>query len=258
MDTEQGEVLPPEYGYCDKVNKCGYNKPPYGHFGGSKVIPTIEPEIPQKFVSKELVSRSVTWYDKNPFTVSMYTKFGEKIIPILKAYLIGTTQNFETVFWNIDHNGKIWNAKIIKYIINEFGEPKRDKSHNSYYKFKKDDGYKPLLFGMHLFDKEKDTILVESEKTAVVGKFNQPSYNWIGVGSATGLTNSKAILFKEMGYKNKIYCCGDGDEAGRKAINKWTDTLECFGLKAIPHDIGEQYINGEDYADIVFERYRAK
>ncbi len=214
--------------------------------------------MPQKFIEKSIVSGTVTWYDKNPFTVSLYTKFGDKILPVLKQYLVGTTKNFETVFWNIDTHGKVWNAKIIKYIVNEFGEPKRDKSVNSYYKYKKDQGYKPLLFGMHLFDKEKDTILVESEKTAVIGKFNQPSYNWVGVGAATGLTLAKAKIFKELGYKKKLYCCGDCDQAGRTAMNKWVDTLECYQLKAVAHELGEQYTRGEDYADIVFERYRNK
>ncbi len=258
MDTDTGEVLSSEFGYCDKVNKCGYNKSPYGNLSKPFVAPDIQPEIAQKFVAKSMVSGSVTWYDKNPFTVSMYTIFGDKILPILKSYLIGTTQNYETVFWNVDHHGRVWNAKIMKYIINENGEAKRDKSKNSFYKFHKEDGYKPLLFGMHLFDKEKHTILVESEKTAIIGKFNQPSYNWIGVGSANGLTKQKAQIFKDMGYKGKLYCCGDCDQAGRKAMNVWSDNLQAYDLNAVAHDLGEQYINGEDYADIFIKIYRDK
>lgn len=258
MDTTTGEVLSDEFGYCDKVNSCGYKKHPYGNLATPHVEPELQPEIPQKFVDKKILSSTITWYDKNPFVLALYTKLGDKILPVIKSYLVGTTKKYETVFWNVDNHGKIWNAKVMKYIINEYGEPSRDKSLHSYYKFKKEDGYKPLLFGMHLFDKEKETILVESEKTAIIGKFNQPNYNWIGVGSSTGLTLAKAKLFKDMEYTKKFYCCGDCDEAGRKAMNKWVDNLECFSLKAKPHDIGEQYTNGEDYADIFLGRHRSK
>ncbi len=257
FDTTTGEVLTPEFGRCDKVNRCGYNKSPYGNIAEPfTMAPNIQPEIKQRFIPRDIVAKTVVWYDQNVFVTSIVNIFGENAIKVLTDYFVGTTKNKETVFWNIDHNGRVWNAKIITYMLNEFGEPIRDKKHAPFHKFKSTEGYKPLLFGMHLLDKNKDTVMVEAEKSAIIGKIMQPEFNWIGTGGANGLTLAKAQLFKELGYKKTIYCCGDCDQAGRTAMNKWVDYLESYQLKAKPYDLGEQYINGDDFADLTFVRLR--
>ncbi len=259
FDTTTGGVLSPEFGRCDKVNRCGYNKSPYGNIAEPfTAAPNIQPEVKQRFIDRDIVARTVMWYDQNIFVTSVVNIFGVDSIKVLTDYFVGTTKDKDTVFWNIDATGRVWNAKIITYTTNDYGEPIRNKKSAPFHKFKSTEGYKPLLFGMHLLDKNKDTVMVEAEKSAIVGKIMQPEFNWIGTGGANGLTLAKAQLFKEMGYKKTIYCCGDCDQAGRTAMNKWVDYLESYQIKAKPYDLGDQYTNGEDFADLAFARIRQR
>lgn len=257
VDTDTAEIMPDEYGRCDRINTCGYFKAPF-IVRDNKLL-TIEPEPPQKWVDESILKKTMVAYKDNAFVKSLVDIFGEKdAYKACTDFYIGTSKTNGTIFWNVDKNGFIWTAKVIHYYINESGEPKRDKNKIPYYHFKKSDGYKQFLFGVHLMDMEKDTFLVESEKTAVIGRITNPEYNWIGTGSAQGFTLLKAQYFKKIRYKGTFYCCGDCDAAGRTAANKWMDNLDSFGLKNKNHELGEQYTNGEDFADIIFERMRSR
>ncbi len=61
--------------------------------------------------------------------------------------------------------------------------------------FKNEDGYYSCLFGEHIiFDKikgKKTIVLVESEKTAIVGYILLPKYVWLAYGGINGLTEIK-------------------------------------------------------------------
>lgn len=81
------------------------------------------------------------------------------------------------------------------------------------------------FFGEHLWDPERDTCLVESEKTAVIAAFFFPDYNWLATGGSNGMTFEHFELF--FGYKGRIWNIVDNDIAGykkSKTIN-WLDRL---------------------------------
>lgn len=116
--------------------------------------------------------------------------YGNKSVDAIKEdYIIGTSHDGGTIFWSINKYLKVQKSKISYY--NTDGK-RTDKFKVPY---KNEDGYYSCLFGEHLIDdKQKGFekyILVESEKTALVGAINFPKYSWLAFGGINGLTDSK-------------------------------------------------------------------
>src|SRR5690606_21438528 len=101
----------------------------------------------------------------------------------------GTTKDGGTIFWSINQNYGVQKAKISYYN----NEGKRTKKFKVPYKNK--DGYFACLFGAHLlsesFKGSLTVVLVESEKTAIVGEILLPQYVWLAYGGINGLTETK-------------------------------------------------------------------
>jgi hypothetical protein len=93
---------------------------------------------------------------------------------------------FSTQGGNINKDLKVQKSKICYY--------KKNGKRTSKFKvpYKNEDGYYSCLFGEHLLNKyDKPTVLVESEKTAIVCAINFPDYNWLSYGGINGMTNDK-------------------------------------------------------------------
>lgn len=114
-----------------------------------------------------------------------------KVEDAKETYLIGTSKDGGTVFWNVNSDLKVQKAKISFY--NKNGK----RTNKFVVPYKNEDGYFACLFGEHLiYDKikgKKTIILVESEKTAVVGYINLPEYIWVAYGGSNGLTQNKLL-----------------------------------------------------------------
>ena len=72
--------------------------------------------------------------------------------------------------------------------------------------------YERCFYGAHLWNPERDTCLVESEKTAVLGAFFFPLFNWLATGGNHGMKFEAFSLFN--GYKGRIHNLVDNDSAG--------------------------------------------
>lgn len=255
IDTESGEVMPNEYGRCDRVNSCQYFK--YPNFGESKVFQaTPIVRAPQKFIDKSVVEGCMIWYDKNPFTEAVIRKFGEKGEQTLREYFVGTTKTLGTTFWTVNSDGVTHSGKVITYIGQDSGEklaPYRDKEKLPYYPYKKEDGYYSCFFGQHLVKKDSSLWIVESEKTAILCRICWPEHTWISGGGATGVTSDKIKILRESGYEGVINIMPDCDKAGREATGKMVSNLDVYGYRAIVHDLGEEYQNGEDWGDLILK-----
>lgn len=113
----------------------------------------------------------------------------EKVEDAKETYIIGTNKDGGTVFWNINSDLKVQKAKISYY--NENGK----RTNQFKVPYKNEDGYYACLFGEHLINDGlkglKTIILVESEKTAIVGYIHFPEYIWAAYCGINGLTENK-------------------------------------------------------------------
>jgi hypothetical protein len=106
-----------------------------------------------------------------------------------ELYAISTSYDGGTMFWSINKNLQVQKLKIVYYDKN--GRRK------NYFKipYKNEDGYYSCLFGEHLLSynyyQKSTVILVESEKTAIVGYILMPQYVWLAYGGCNSLTTEK-------------------------------------------------------------------
>ena len=128
VDTTTGELLPPQYGKCERVNNCGYELNPYKD-GYAKMMrkqergerttdwkskPIIKrpppPKPPVLFPKIEVMQASLKAYDQNNFVKYLHTLFdASDVEAVVNRYQIGTSSHWEgsTVFWYIDLNGNV-------------------------------------------------------------------------------------------------------------------------------------------------------
>ncbi len=263
LDTDNGELMPAEFGRCDRENSCGYLR--YPSFGEAKIYqanPIIRVE--QKYIDKEFIKGCMIWYDKNPFTKCLIEKFGERAREVMQSYYIGTTKAKGTIFWTINHYMIACSGKVITYIgedvVNESGEeklaPYRDKEKFPYYPFKKEVGYFPCFFGQHLIKKDSQLWIVESEKTAILCALKWPEFTWISGGGAGGASSSKIKVLRDSGFDGVVNIMPDADNAGRESSGRWVTNFDSYGYRCIVHDLGLEYNEGQDWGDFILKEKR--
>lgn len=209
--------LPDIYGYC---HSCGKTTLPPTIFIDENGVGYMWNKIQNKFetfakplqnfcknIAKTLqnpemmakvpkyIPESIVWeyYATKPennllqYLFKVYDK--TKVEDAKETYLIGTSKDGGTVFWDVNSELKVQKAKISYY--NEDGK----RTNKFVVPYKNEDGYFACLFGEHLiYDKikgKKTIILVESEKTAIVGYILMPEYIWVAYGGSNGLTDDK-------------------------------------------------------------------
>ena len=128
--------------------------------------------------------------------------------------------------------------------------------------FTKTKGYELCLYGEQWLTvkPEATVILVESEKTAVVGSFVIPDFVWIASGGTSGLTKEKARPLKGR----TVLVCFDAEERAVERAQKNVEVLRSIGASAmaqlngkaiIYHLLGEETANGKDIADELIEYF---
>lgn len=202
------------YGRCDREDKCGYFKKPFGQDSStSDYLENKEKKNLSKysFTAKE-VNSFIGNYDSNNLFNFICTKADrEKVKRIFEIYRVGVftgLSNFDwTLFWQIDGNAWVRTAKMIKY----GKDGRRDKSqpplwYHSLENNKKDDHEpKQCLFGYHLKGLGNPIAVVESEKTAIICSLFIPSYTWMATGGKSNfrllgdLKGRDVTLFPDLG-----------------------------------------------------------
>lgn len=270
-----------DYGRCDRENNCGYHRLPNKEVA-EPLTPNLRPKLPpptQLFPNGEYLEKIRKARDTN---------FHKYMIALgipdshLEKWGVGGHWKF-TTFTSADLHGVALNVKHVAYNP----EGKRDKSvgtggepqfipyylGKAYLKNQKietdaakledwQDYYRfgRCFYGEHLWDKDKDTCLVESEKTAVVCSYFFPQYNWLATGGNNGMLYEQFEIF--YGYKGRIWNIVDNDTAGLKKSKTiaWLDKL------AEMRDDPEEIISvnllegkplGYDLADaVIYDGYR--
>ena len=149
----------------------------------------------------------------NTFIQFLVERFGAEITTKqIEKYFIGTSKHWSgaTVFWQIDHKGKIRTGKIMLYNAIDGKRIKKPYSHIQWvHKVIEQSEFelKQCFFGQHLInDNDKPLAIVESEKTAIIASIYFPQFVWLAVGSKTNLSfdritalkGRKVVLFPDL------------------------------------------------------------
>jgi hypothetical protein len=154
--------------------------------------------IPQQFIPEEKIWFNYYTEPENNLLQFLRKNYDNKLVEDAKeVYAISTSNDGGTMFWNINKGLQIQKLKIVYY--DENGRRKNQFK----VPYKNVDGYYSCLFGEHLLSyecyKNSTIILVESEKTAIIGYMLMPKYIWLAYGGCNGLTNEKTKVL--IGFK---------------------------------------------------------
>lgn len=236
VDNE-GKVDFPDYvGRCDHENSCGYNFTPSMYFDKNpqsrpaqsepKRIP--DPPKPPSFIDRNVMESTLKGYDINPLFAFIERSFGrEEAERLFKLYNVGTSKMWggSAVFWQVDCAGRVRSGKIMSYNPKTGHRVKAPQAHvawaHSAMKLS-DFNLCQCYFGEHLlaarpYDK---VIIVESEKTSIIGAHFLPEYVWLATGGISNLRPSEALRNRDITLIPDL-----------RAEDKWSAKLP--GLQAV-------------------------
>jgi hypothetical protein len=274
LDTQTGDLLPDQVGRCDREDNCGYHYTPKQLFEDTRPIGGVAithhaakasaaVRISSKavqYLPLELLSQTMTGYERNNFTIFLESIFGKSLTRDLVArYFIGTSKHWagSCIFWQIDAQGHVRQAKVMLYNP-ETG--RRNKETGAFFAGKKilsdsDANLQQCFFGEHLIaeNPEAKIGLAESEKTAIVASVYFPKLIWLATGGKNGcrwtdpgtcrvFRGREVVLFPDLGAYQDWAVKAD---QVKKAVNckiMVSDLLEMIATE-------EQRIAGLDLAD---------
>jgi hypothetical protein len=139
LDTETGELLPDEYGRCDRETNCGYALNPYtrpADGGLSYAVATERGErlphasttfhssparkvlAPIVSIPADVFTASLGHYRRNVLAQLLQQHFGEGVADeLLSRFKLGTSAHWPgaCVFWLIDEQGRVRGGQVVLY-----------------------------------------------------------------------------------------------------------------------------------------------
>lgn len=285
IDGETGKELDEKCGICDHVNRCGYHYPPrelfrdhpelkrreaYGDaedYGRTSVPGCLKSKVgnaPAEYSQTEFFD--MNWVEKASKRHSTFRSWfenldfePERIREVLAEYFIGATRQDivvngvnhgpAAVFWMIDEQQRVHDAKLIAYTADGhrvpcWGNSMRCICWNAKAGPQLQETEK-VLFGLHLIGRYPDKVvcIVESEKSALVCACRYPEYVWLATGGCGNLQASKLRPLMDR----KIVVYPDSGE-----YQKWCDRMKESGHRHYTVvDMLEAYEPNTDIADII-------
>ena len=191
----------------------------------------IKPLLKEKrridFIPTEILEKSVS--RKSDLVEFLFHRFEKTDVEkVCKEYKIGATRQRETVFWQIDENGKVRTGKIMRYDVKTRHRMKGKQKSIDWVHTRIKNVLSPTfnisqcLFGEHLLAKypEKNVALVESEKTAVVCSIVFSQYVWVATGGKCNLTEERIRPLQ----KRRLIVFPDTDVKG-ECYQKWSEIM---------------------------------
>lgn len=213
-------------GRCDHEQSCQYHYTPHDYFkdhpeardqekdGKSRPKPVIQIKAPAPKEYQQTEFFPLSWAEAAVKRDGTFTRwflnlpFPDTIKQrVLAEYYVGATANDislnhvnygpAAVFWMIDEQQRVHDAKLIAYQINGH---RVEGWGNSMRSICKKTGKGPqldetekVLFGLHLLPKypDKAVCIVESEKTALICACHYPKFVWLATGGCGNLQTSK-------------------------------------------------------------------
>ncbi len=187
-----GKTTLPDHGQLTDYNQIGKIS---NSKGKSYQLETSSKAIRQRFIQEKIIWNYYQLKPENHLISYLKNTYNSNSVhETLEKYAIGSCKDGGTVFWMINEKHQVQKCKVAFYDQNG------KRTNRFKVPYKNDDGYYACLFGAHLlidFNKGRYTvILVESEKTAVVGDILLPQFTWLAYGGLNGLTNDKVSCLK--------------------------------------------------------------
>lgn len=268
-----GRPIAPTCGRCEHVDSCGYEQKPREYFAEHPqekerneyrlTLPLHQKQEPQTdYIPLDLIQRSES-IDNN------LMRYLGKFFPqpdlerVTKAYHLGSTRKGETIFPEIDIQGRCRTGKIMLYgrdghrVKNE--RDAVDWLHARYMrqqgKKASDFHLKQCLFGEHLLTERPDEMvaLTESEKSAIICALVFPDFVWVSCGGKHGF---KPDLCKPLAGRNVlVYADADAADEWREKITQLTF---CKSIRLSDWSKGEPQDSKRDIADLILEEQKRK
>lgn len=276
IDTETGEHLADFVGKCDRVDKCSYHYKPkqffqdnpeakehqketWKHSEAWKTKYQAPKEQPVQYLPWDILNKTLLDYNENNFVRFLASLFGEEqALNLAKKYKLGTSKKYQNnegkavVFWQIDINGNIRQAKVMAYHPATGKRLKAEgKSFVSFMGKKilqnQEANLQQCFFGEHLLKESLGlpVALVESEKTAVIMAGYEPRAVWLATGGKNGAKWTERKVFQALeGRKVIIY-----PDLG--AFNEWKEKAKILGTVCsyAVSDLIEQKAQGSDWEE---------
>ena len=153
------------------------------------------------FIPYDIMKKTFGHYSLNPlFNYLKGIMDEESLMRLMEKYNVGTSKKWggSTVFWQVDVQGQVRTGKIMCYDPGTGHRVKEPHSRVSWVHTElkeKDYHLKQCLFGEHLLPSNPalPVILVESEKTALIGSFFVPEMLWLASGGINGCFNPETM-----------------------------------------------------------------
>ena len=228
---EQNIPLHPTVGRCNHESGCGYHYTPKQYFqdhpecrttkdfsfGGQRVEqkprqvsqPSAVGYIPSHYVEKSKSVHSNFFRFLSTLLTAYYgSKAREVLTRLLEEYRLGATRDGAVIFWQIDRNNKVRTGKVMHYNPEDGHRIKGGLTSavNWIHSILKKQQILPeewqlsqCLFGEHLLKSNpgKVVVLVESEKSAVIGSAIFPGYVWLATGGKSQMREEKLRALTE-------------------------------------------------------------
>lgn len=231
IDTEGCIQFPDYVGRCDHEQSCQYHYKPSDFFKDNPgvleserneqtirpvTIPTRKSLPATSYIDNEIMNRTLTVYSINPLYQFLSGILGEKETRrIFLLYKVGTSKKWggSTVYWQIDHLGRVRAGKIMLYDAANGHRVKEPRNYVSWVHSElhlADFNMKQCLFGEHLLPifPTKPVAIVESEKSALIATHFMPDFIWLATGGIHGcfkaevmevLRGRQVMLFPDLG-----------------------------------------------------------
>ena len=268
-----GRPIAPTCGRCEHVDSCGYEQKPREYFAEhpqEKERNEYRPALPQHqkqetktdYIPFDLIQRSES-IDNN--LMQYLGKFFPQLdlMRVTKAYHLGCTRKGETIFPEIDMQGRCRTGKIMQY--GEDGhrvKKERDAVDWLHARYMRQQGKKAsdfrlrqCLFGEHLLTERPDEMvaLTESEKSAIICALVFPDFIWVSCGGKHGF---KPDLCKPLAGRN-VLVYADAD-----AVDEWREKIAqltfCKSIRLSDWSKGEPQDSKRDIADLILEEQKRK
>lgn len=232
--NDRNEFLHDTVGRCDREDKCGYHKKPKDFFQENPTYQVEQPIVYQnvksktvqipKYIDDETVASTLGQYGSNAFVQGLIDVFGQnEVMKAVNKYKIGTRieSDDEVIFWQIDRKRNCRSGKVMSY---DRATIKRGKTVSWMHSILglKDFNLSQCLFGEHLITSKHDpVIVVESEKSAIIGAIVIPEYIWVATGGKSSGVADKLKVLK--GHKVTLVPDIDATEAWKNLIDENTE-----------------------------------
>lgn len=235
---QDGNPVHETVGICNRSSKCGYKYTPKQYFldhgapdKAQRIYTpktTLLPDKPKpNYIPFTYVQQSLSLASN--FVTFLFSIFPEDIVlRVAHDYWLGATKAGEIIYWQVDEHGQPRTGKIMQYDART-GHRIRDQCGVNWVHSKLirrhelPTGFHMVqcLFGTHLLNRsgneDKLVVLVEAEKTAIIGCCMYPEYVWLATGGKQQLSTEKLRVL--IGRKVLAFPDADGYDEWRKKID---------------------------------------